>query len=50
MGYLAGAEYMVGREGKDKYGESMASDRGDNYTPGSDCKEIFSNSWTEIWN
>jgi len=35
LGYLAGAEYMMGREGKDKYGESMAPDKEDNYTLGS---------------
>ena len=35
LGYLAGAEYMMGREGRDVYGESMAPDKGDNYTLGS---------------
>jgi DUF1680 family protein len=35
VGYLAGAEYMSGREGKDVFGEQLAPDKSDDYTMGS---------------
>ncbi|HOJ10835.1 MAG TPA: FAD-dependent oxidoreductase, partial [Clostridiales bacterium] len=35
LGYLAGAEYMMGREGKNEYNENMAPEKADNYTLGS---------------
>ncbi|KAF1300822.1 FAD-dependent oxidoreductase [Enterococcus sp. JM9B] len=35
LGYLAGAEYMSGREGKDVFGEKIAPDESDGYTMGS---------------
>lgn len=34
LAYLAGAEYRQGREGRDVYGESLASPEGDNRTMG----------------
>jgi hypothetical protein len=35
LGFLAGAEFRMGREGKDETGESIAPDNGDNMTMGS---------------
>lgn len=34
IAYLAGAEYMSGREGKEKFGEKFAPDKPDNHTMG----------------
>ena len=34
IAYLSGAEYMSGREGKDKFGEKFAPERSDNHTMG----------------
>ncbi|GAA0751238.1 FAD-dependent oxidoreductase [Clostridium sartagoforme] len=34
IGYLSGAEYMTGREGKDTFGEKFAPDKEDNHTMG----------------
>ncbi len=34
MAAKAGAKYMLGREGKDIYNESLAVDKSDNYTMG----------------
>lgn len=34
IGYAAGAEFRMGREGKDEFGESMAPEHGDNKTMG----------------
>ncbi|MHA1715699.1 MAG: FAD-dependent oxidoreductase [Promethearchaeota archaeon] len=34
LGYLAGAEYRVGREGRDEFQESLAPPKPDNYTLG----------------
>ncbi len=35
VGYLAGADYMMGREGRDDFGESIAPEQADNMTLGS---------------
>lgn len=35
IGYLSGAEYMSGREGKDTFGEKFAPEQSDNHTMGS---------------
>ncbi|MBC7319264.1 FAD-dependent oxidoreductase [bacterium] len=35
IAYSAGAEYRMGREGKDEFGESLAPDKPDSYTLGS---------------
>lgn len=35
VGYLAGAEYMSGREGKEVFGEKIAPEKSDEYTMGS---------------
>jgi hypothetical protein len=35
LAFLAGAEYMIGREGKDVFGETDAPDHSDHYTMGS---------------
>jgi len=35
VGFLAGAQYRMGREGKGEFGESLAPDTKDNYTLGS---------------
>jgi len=34
IAYLSGAEYMSGREGKDKFGEKFAPEKSDNHTMG----------------
>ena len=34
LGYEAGAEYRIGREGKDEYGEFWAPDKADDFTMG----------------
>lgn len=34
IGYLAGAQYRMGREGREEFGESMAPETGDSYTLG----------------
>jgi len=46
VGVLAGADFVMGREGKDEFGESTAPDKGDKLTMGSsvqwyseDCKD-----------
>ena len=31
VGYLAGAHYLIGREGRDEFGEPSAPERGDRY-------------------
>ena len=35
LGYMAGADWMMGREGKDEYGEALAPEKGDKLTMGS---------------
>ena len=35
LGYMAGADWMMGREGKDEYGEALAPEKGDKMTMGS---------------
>lgn len=35
IGYLAGADYLMGREGRDEYGESIAPEKADKLTMGS---------------
>lgn len=35
LGYMAGADWMMGREGRDEYGESLAPEQGDKLTMGS---------------
>ena len=35
LGYLSGADYMIGREGKNVFGEMYAPDKSDHYTMGS---------------
>ncbi len=35
VGYLAGADYLMGREGRDEYGESIAPEKADKMTMGS---------------
>ncbi|MCK9478575.1 MAG: FAD-dependent oxidoreductase [Firmicutes bacterium] len=61
LAYLAGAEYMSGREGKDVYGEKYAPDKSDKHTMGSTLlfstkdmgkpmpftKPFWANSYTE---
>ena len=34
VGYLAGADFMMGREGRDEYGEALAPEKGDKMTMG----------------
>ena len=34
LGFLAGADYMMGREGRDEYGEALAPEQGDKMTMG----------------
>lgn len=34
LGYMAGADWMMGREGRDEYGESLAPEHGDKRTMG----------------
>jgi len=34
LGYLAGADWMMGREGRDEFGESLAPEKGDKMTMG----------------
>ena len=35
LGYMAGADWVMGREGRDEYGESLAPEHGDKLTMGS---------------
>ena len=35
LGFMAGADWMMGREGKDEYGEELAPEKGDKMTMGS---------------
>ena len=35
LGFMAGADWMMGREGKDEYGEALAPEKGDKLTMGS---------------
>ena len=35
LGYMAGADWMMGREGRDEFGESLAPEKGDKLTMGS---------------
>ena len=60
IGYLAGADYLMGREGRDEYGESIAPEKADKLTMGSsfpefnygvrfneeNCEKVMMGEWT----